>query len=136
MKQNFLRLIKCFFLAFLVYAVLFSNIAFSCSACLLNLSVALFDDSFRTWMAVFILLSQFSQMYHAVCWSIISILRYLYIVKNEWLFDKFPEQKKLKVWITFFELHFFSWLPLIQTFNVHNCFYQFNLTFFKDNEDC
>ena len=91
--------IRSCFNFFLVYALLFSNILFTCTACLSTLMVAIFDDSFSTWMIVFVLASQSSQLYHVVCWSVVSILRYLYIIESAWLFNKFPDQKKLMVCI-------------------------------------
>ena len=86
-----------FSFSFPVYAILFSNILFSSTACLLNFSVAIFNATFQSWVSVFVLVSQFAQLYHVVCWSIISVLRYFYIIKSAWLFNKFPDQKKLTV---------------------------------------
>ena len=52
----------------------------------------------RLWYRITFLLNFFSQLFHVVAWSCVSILRYLYIVKTDWLHQTFPDPAKLKVW--------------------------------------
>ena len=52
----------------------------------------------RWWCMISAPLNFFSQLFHVVAWSNVSILRYLYIVKTDWLHQTFPDPAKLKVW--------------------------------------
>jgi hypothetical protein len=51
---------------------------------------------FHRCLAAFAL-NFFSLLFHCVTWSLVSILRYQYIVNTDWFQNKFPDPIKLKV---------------------------------------
>jgi hypothetical protein len=47
----------------------------------------------------------FSAMFHFCCWTVVSALRYIYIIHNDWIHHKFPQTWKLNalaMGVTFF----------------------------------
>jgi len=77
-----------------VYAIIFCNLITSLLSSLLNSVIFPFISSFR-----YISLVNGNNLaclyFHFCCWCILSILRYLYIIKKDWLDDKFSEPAKL-----------------------------------------
>jgi hypothetical protein len=86
-----------FVIFFSVYALLFCNVCFSFISTIIIVIAAFVLSSFRQWISVCIPLNFFSQLFHVMTWSVVSIQRYLYITKADWLHQKFPEPTKLKV---------------------------------------
>jgi len=82
-----------------VYAVLFCNAVFSLATSLFNASSAFVVASFKNWCVLTILIGLLSQLFHVISWGVVSVLRYLYIIKAGWLHQKFPDPCKLKVTI-------------------------------------
>ena len=82
---------------FSVYAVLFCNVCFSFTTTCINSLSAIILPTFKLWCSVSAPLNFFSQLFHLVSWTVVSVLRYLYIVKADWLHQRFPDPSKLKV---------------------------------------
>ena len=80
-----------------VYAVLFCNAAFSLATTLFNALSSFAPFSFNSWCFLSFLVNMLSQLFHLVSWSVVSILRYVYILKKDWLNQKFPDPSMLKV---------------------------------------
>ena len=59
--------------------------------------LALLLPSFKVWAIVSVTLNIVSQLFHIISWAVVSVQRYLYIVKKEWLLEKYPEPTKIKV---------------------------------------
>ena len=83
--------------SFSVYAVLFSNVCFSFTSTCVNVASALILPTFFSWVKVSFPLNCFSQLFHVCSWALVSVQRYLYIVKKDWLHHKYPDPTKLKV---------------------------------------
>ncbi len=79
-----------------VYALLFSNLIFPLVATILNFVILIFA-TFDQWMRGSMITNYLSTHFHLVSWSIISILRFLYLEHQSWLDSKFPDVKKLQI---------------------------------------
>jgi hypothetical protein len=73
-----------------VYSVLFCNLltSFICSS--LNI-VMLLSVSYRTFANFAILANYACNVFHCCCWCVISILRYLILVKRNWTNNRYPD---------------------------------------------
>ena len=80
-----------------VYAVLYCDVCFSFAATLLNAALALAPKSMKCWFSIVTPVNFMCQLFHVVSWSVVSVQRYFYIVKGDWLYQKFPETHKLMV---------------------------------------
>jgi hypothetical protein len=78
-----------------VYPLLFSNLMFSFVATVLNLLVVIVFP-FNIWIRFSLYGNGFSVHFHLTSWSIISVLRYLYIEPKEWIERKWQDPKDLK----------------------------------------
>jgi hypothetical protein len=72
-----------------VYALLFTNLIFSFVATSINL-LAFLVFPFNIWTRIFLYGNLFSTHFHVTSWSIISILRYLYIEHKDWIERRWP----------------------------------------------
>ncbi len=79
-----------------VYALLFSNLIFPLVATILNFVILIFA-TFDQWMRGSMITNYLSTHFHLVSWSIISVLRFLYLEHQSWLDSKFPDVKKLQI---------------------------------------
>ena len=61
-----------------IYSLLFSNIIVSFSGTVLNLIVLVLSP-FHTWIRVALFSNVISMHFHMISWTLISVLRYLYI---------------------------------------------------------
>ncbi len=80
-----------------LYAILFFNLIVPLISTLINISVFGFL-SFEKYVRVSNLTNSISISFHGTCWLLSSMIRYLYIMHNDWLFSKFPDVKK-QCWI-------------------------------------
>lgn len=73
-----------------VYSVLFSNLSASFMCSSLNI-VLISSVSFRTFARIALMANYACNVFHCCCWSIISILRFLILVKRDWTNSRFPD---------------------------------------------
>jgi hypothetical protein len=77
-----------------IYAVIFCDLIGTLTSSLINTAILPFVDTCRyTSLAngnsiVFL-------AFHCCCWCVLSILRYIYIIKKAWLDEKFPDSSSL-----------------------------------------
>ena len=79
-----------------IYALLFSNLIFPVICTIFNFAILIWK-SFDLWLRVSMMTNYLSTLFHLVSWSVISILRFLYLQHQNWLESKFPDVKKLKI---------------------------------------
>ena len=80
-----------------LYAVLFSNLIVALLSSIINTTVFGFI-SLHQYIRVSNITNGFSVYFHGTCWLLSSLIRYVYIMHNDWLFSKFPDVKK-QCWI-------------------------------------
>ena len=51
----------------------------------------------KFWFSIVTPVNFMCQLFHVVSWSVVSVQRYFYIVKGNWLHQKFTETQKLMV---------------------------------------
>ena len=51
----------------------------------------------KFWFSIVTPVNFMCQLFHVVSWSVVSVQRYFYIVKGDWLYQRFPETHKLMV---------------------------------------
>ena len=79
-----------------VYAVIFCDIIVTLISSLINAIILPFVDNYR-YTDQANLNSFFCLVFHCCCWCILSILRYLYLVKQSWLDKTFPQLANLRI---------------------------------------
>jgi hypothetical protein len=95
-----------------IYALLFINLIFPVVATVMSL-MALAFLPFGQWVRLSLFFNCFSLLFHMTSWSVISVLRYIFIEHQEWLNNKWPDVAKLKPLTIFAQLaSFFSLLAL------------------------
>ncbi len=80
-----------------LYAILFLNLIVALLSTVINTSVCRFI-SLDQYFILSSVTNAFSVFFHVTCWLLSSLIRYLYIMHNDWLFSKFPNVKK-QCWI-------------------------------------
>ena len=80
-----------------LYAILFFNLIVSLLSSIINTSACGFI-SLDQYFMLSGMINAFSILFHGTCWLLSSLIRYLYIMHNDWLFSKFPDVKK-QCWI-------------------------------------
>jgi hypothetical protein len=80
-----------------LYAIIFFNLIVPLISTVINITVFGFV-SLEIYLNVSSLTSAFSVYFHGMCWMLSSLIQYLYIMHNDWLFSKFPDVKK-QCWI-------------------------------------
>ncbi len=76
-----------------LYAILFCNLIVPLISSSINLSVYGFVP-LKFYIKVSNFTYGFSVYFHAICWLLSSLIRYLYIMNNDWLYSKFPDVKR------------------------------------------
>jgi len=95
-----------------VYALLFSNLVFPFVVTTLNLTFFLILP-FNTWTRLSLYGNVLSIHFHMTSWSIISVLRYVYIEHKEWIERKWSGPKELRYIALFAQFFSFSAANLI-----------------------
>jgi hypothetical protein len=80
-----------------LYAILFCNLIVPLISTIINTTVFGFV-SLEKYARLSNATNAFSVYFHGACWLLSSMIRYLYIMHNDWLFSKFPDVKK-QCWI-------------------------------------
>jgi hypothetical protein len=80
-----------------LYAILFCNLIVPLVSTIINLTVFGFV-SLEKYARLSNATNAFSVYFHGACWLLSSMIRYFYIMHNDWLFSKFPDVKK-QCWI-------------------------------------
>ena len=94
-----------------VYAVIFCDLLVSLVSSVISIAIFPFSIGTFRYTAASNLISLLCLHFHCCCWSILSVLRYLYINHQHWLDQTFPEFKGL-LWISF------SVLGILFTINI------------------
>ncbi len=76
-----------------LYAILFCNLIVPLISTIINTTVFGFV-SLEKYARLSNATNAFSVYFHGACWLLSSMIRYLYIMHNDWLFSKFPDVKK------------------------------------------
>jgi len=79
-----------------VYAVIFCDIIVTLTSSLINVIILPFVDNYR-YTGLANVNNFFCLVFHCCCWCILSILRYLYLVKQSWLDKTFPQLANLRI---------------------------------------
>jgi hypothetical protein len=79
-----------------IYALLFSNLIFPLVATIINFVILTFT-TFDQWMRGSVITNYLATLFHLVSWSLISVLRFLYLEHPTWLDNKCPDVKKLRI---------------------------------------
>lgn len=77
-----------------VYGILFGNLIIALSSSLINIFVFPFVTDFK-YSTLVNGSSVTYLVFYLSCWLVLSVLRYLYIIKTNWLHEKFTETKTL-----------------------------------------
>ena len=78
-----------------VYAVIFCDLLVSLVSSVISIAIFPFSIGAFRYTAASNLISLLCLHFHCCCWSILSVLRYLYINHPHWLDETFPEFKGL-----------------------------------------
>ena len=88
-----------------LYAVLFFNLVVAAASSLVNISAFLFI-SMDKYIRLSNLTNAVAVYFHGTCWFTTSVIRYLYIMHNDWLFAKVPKVKHQRTLALTFEILF------------------------------
>jgi len=80
-----------------LYAILFCNLIVPLISSSINITGFEFLP-FEKYVKISNLTNGISISFHGTCWLLSSVIRYLYIMHNDWLFSKLPDVKK-QCWI-------------------------------------
>ena len=78
-----------------IYALLFTNLIFPAVATTINLLVLTLLQ-FRHWVRLSLFFNFFSLLFHMTSWSVISVMRYIFIEHQDWINNRWPDVTKLK----------------------------------------
>ena len=73
-----------------IYSVLLCNLSASFICSSVNI-VNMLTSSFRFFSKTAIIANYICNIFHCCCWCVISILRYLILVKTDWTNKRFPD---------------------------------------------
>ena len=76
-----------------VYAIIFCDLLASLASSLTNIAIFPFSINGFRYTTIAYGISLFCLLFHCCCWCVISALRYLFIIQNDWMDEKFPESK-------------------------------------------
>ena len=88
-----------------LYAVLFFNLVIATVSSMVNIIGFIFI-SVDKYVRLSNLTNAVAVYFHGTCWFTTSVIRYLYIMHNDWLFAKIPEVKHQRTLALAFEVVF------------------------------
>jgi hypothetical protein len=74
-----------------IFRVLFCNLIVTFSSSAVNLIAYPIEKEIK-YSTIVNSNNAFSLLFHCCCWFIVSLLRFMYIVHKDWLFERFPDQ--------------------------------------------